>query len=492
MDHYFVDQKSKRIFYIPNGVVYNNIHNEALIMWCAQYLSPQSTLIDCDANIGGFSILLSSVCQQVVAFEKSHYITNTIKINNIKNIKIVNHEHVDELKCDNVSLIVIQNNVDVYLKNMMDTILNNNYPYIVYYEQDDSNHIKQYLTTLEYHVYDIMGCPNWFLAGDHKEYKIKQSEYNDDIVLSPSSSQQVVETTLVKFFSSMIKLSYKKCIMLHCPMGKDRVPNNPAILKSQDGYLCNIRASNYVYDPQFRFLDQGTIHKSDHYMLTLNDDFCIIKTIKLVDKTDNVYYSSFVEGIDDLRLINNHMFICSHGQFSPTRVIKQCLGTFNDQGEVTKLIPLKGPNEMRHEKNWLPFIKNDILYVIYTLHPFVLYEVQQDTGDLILIKNQALTNLNLNNFRGSAPPVDYKNGYLMTAHQACQSVMNYFHRFIWIDQDFTTIKISFPFYFQLQGVEFNCGLALSDEGVMLTHSVWDNNSRLIVVDYDTVNSMLKM
>ena len=42
--------------------------------------------------------------------------------------------------------------------------------------------------------------------------------------------------------------------------------------------------------------------------LTLDDKFMITNTIKLKDVTNNVYYPSFVEGIDDLRLINDEYF----------------------------------------------------------------------------------------------------------------------------------------------------------------------------------------
>jgi hypothetical protein len=488
MDHYFVDQKSKRIFCLPPSLFLNQLPHEALIQWCAQYLSPQTILLDCDANIGAFSVLLSGICQQVVAFEKTSYLTHTTKVNNIKNIKIINHQKVDSLTCFPVGLVVIQNHVDIYLNNMMITLNNNKFPPVVYYQPN--NHVQTTLTLLGYTVYPIGGCSDWFLASDHPKHKKTIEEY-DNIIVSPTSSPQVVESTLIQSFSSMTKLPFKTCIMLHCPMSHERVPNNPSIVKVKNDYLCHIRASNYVYEPQFRFLDGGQIHKSDHYLLTLNNDFCITKTIKLIDKTNNIYYPSFVEGIDDLRLINDYMFLCSHGQFSPTRVIKQCLGHFNHQGEVTSLIPLKGPHEMRHEKNWLPLIKNDMLFVIYTLDPFVLYQVNKENGDLTLIKNEKLTTFNLN-LRGSAPPVPYKNGYLMTAHHSCQSVMNYFHRFVWIDDNFSTIKWSHPFYFDIQGIEFNCGLTLSQEGVILTHSVWDNFARLKVIDYQVVDDLLQI
>ena len=126
---------------------------------------------------------------------------------------------------------------------------------------------------------------------------------------------------LANDYNTIGKIPYKLKWRLDCPMSPYRVPNNPSIINIPGGYLCNMRCSNYVYDPHFRFLE-GTIHLSDHVLLWLNQDFLITKSVQLVDKTNNVYYDSFVKGIDDLRLINDHQFICSHGNFYPHRVIQ--------------------------------------------------------------------------------------------------------------------------------------------------------------------------
>lgn len=469
-----------------------------LIEWCKQYLKPNQNFIDMSCHDGSFSIMLSSCCQQVIAFDcDTNHCVNLSK-KNINNLIVYQYNDtlmIDKLKIKDVGLIKIEGHLEQNLIGLIDTLENNHYPPIIYYDQDNQNNIKKFLTIKGYQIHFINGYPNWYLVSDHQDYKSYNYNLDDaeKIILSPQSNDVLISSTLSNAFQYMNKLSTLSIMLLNIPMKHDRVPNNPSIYQCYDGYLCNVRASNYVYEPQFRFLDGGQVHKSDHYMLKLNNDFNITSTRLLTDVTNNVYYSSFVEGIDDLRLIDNHYFLCSHGNFSQTRVIKQCLGYFNDDGHVTSLIPLKGPFEMRHEKNWLPFINNNDIYVIYTLHPFVLYQVNKETGDLILIKNEKLTDLNLNNFRGSAGPIKYKNGWLMTAHQVCHQQFNYFHRFVWLSEDFVTIKWSQPFYFDIKGVEFNCGLCLShDNNIILTHSIWDNHARLIVVDYHVVDDMLKI
>src|SRR5438445_1571334 len=240
-----------------------------------------------------------------------------------------------------------------------------------------------------------------------------------------------------RLYDYMVKIPYKNKIWLHCPMGMDRVPNNPSIIRTEDGYLCNLRCSNYVYDPHFRFLDDTGVHLSDHVLIYFNHQFLVEKTVKLVDKTDNVYHDSFIKGFDDIRLIDSHRFICSHGNMNNHRTINQCLGTFDDDGHVTRLIQLHGPNPYRHEKNWLPLVIQDELYVIYTTHPFVMYKVDTNNGNMTMVKNEKLTSKNLDGFRGSSAPIKHKDGYLYTIHQVTKE-LSYFHRFVWVDKNFTT------------------------------------------------------
>lgn len=506
--NYFVDKHTKNMFYVPQDQLdyytHHGIDDYLLIDWCKQYLSPTSTFLDIGSQIGAFSIILSKYCKQVYSFDYNIQhctnLSNSVKMNNIHNIKI--HQNnglfmIDTFHLTNIHLIKIYHDLERNFIGLVETLEKNFYPPIIYYDPLKLTTVVQFLTLKGYTIHAIGGCQHWYLASDHTKYKTKNNVHHlqacEDIVLSPQSSPDLISNTLANAFQYMTQLPHKQLIYLNIPLPVDRVPNNPSLCQTNDGYLCNVRASNYVYEPQFRFLDDGQIHKSDHYLLTLNDQLMITSTKKLKDVTNNIYYPSFVEGIDDLRLINHQYFLCSHGNFNNNKIINQCLGTYNNKGEVTRLIPLKGPNEMRHEKNWLPFIQNDQIYVIYTIHPFMLYQVDAKTGDLTLIKNENLTHFNLTNFRGSAGPINYKGGWLMTCHQVCHTRFNYFHRFVWIDQNLTTLKHSLPFYFELKGVEFNCGLCLDEnQDIVITHSIWDNHSRLIVVDHQVVDDMLKI
>jgi hypothetical protein len=508
----FIDDNTNNTFYVSSTndklELYkkNKIYNYNIIDWCKQYLNQNSTFIDINTDIGNYSIILSKYAKHVYATYVNNYdnyisLLYSLNANNIKNIDFFpSEDQLYNLKHINIGLIKISNaNIVDTIKNITPLIIDNYYPPIIYH--DSTNSIIEPFVNLGYKVIKLSGVEDMYFACDNINYiqKNKQICYDsqiknmDDIILSPYSSQQLIETTLYDTRLYMSKLEPLKTWMLNIPLPHNRVPNNPAIYKLPNGlYKCNVRASNYVYDPNFRFLDSHNIHKSDHYMLTLDNNMLITKTVLLKDVTKNMYVPSFVEGFDDLRIINEEYFICSHGNLNTNRIIDQCLGKYDENGNVTSLIKLEGPNKWRHEKNWLAFMDNDEIYVIYTIHPFVLYKINKETGEMLKIKEVLLTNKNLYNFRGSAPPIKYKNGWLCTIHQVCSKPLTYFHRFVWFDKLFEQIIYSKPYYFDTIGIEFNTGIAHHEKGVILSHSVKDNNARLIIVDYNIINQFLEI
>lgn len=445
---------------------------------------------------------------------------NDCLMNNDLNYPIVQVERLDDFDLQDIcfmKLDVVGHELKV-LQGALNTLKNNHYPPFIFNNQNEF--LIQYIKNLGYNVHRVNGT-TMGLASDHEHYKKKEmnrknklSEINlqkylelkdfSNINVLKSIAKEAIHyqdyangikacellsihdsDALIQMYQYIKPIPYKFKMMLNCTMKPNRVPNNPSIIRLENGdYLCNIRCSNYVYEPHFRFLESN-IHLSEHMLITLSPKFMIKKTIELVDKTNNIYYDSFVKGIDDLRLIDENRFICSHGNFNNHRTIQQCLGTFDEYGNITKLIPLKGPDPYRHEKNWLPLIKNDELYIVYMIHPFTLYKVD-DNGELTLIKKLNLVNFDM---KGSASFIPYKDGLLATVHQTTKD-LSYIQRFIWMDKELTTIKYSVPFYFQSKGIEFSLGMCHSDEGLIITHSIKDNDSCLIVVDYDDVDSYL--
>lgn len=451
-----------------------------LINWCAQYITPYNVFIDASAGNGNFTLLLHKLCKYVYCYEPLYknleptmgrvdainiiWCSSTLNLRNINNIGFIKLCHLP-----------LKNAVKI-----IDTLAK--YPPILF----DNVDLRVVLITLGYQVYPINGYDGMYLASDHSDYHQNRLEDYEKIIFNNHETPDAINSVLLKTLDVIKPIKFIKKYHLNCPMSTKRVPNNPSIVKTVGGYICNIRASNYIYTPHFIFLDNDQIHRSDHYQLRLNDDFLIHDIKMLEDVTKNVYFDSFVEGIDDLRMINEKYFICSHGNFNNKGLIEQCLGKIKE-GKVVSLVALKGPNLYRHEKNWMPYINNGKMYVIYLIHPFTIYQIHKD-GVMELVKHVTLGDLNMKNFRGSAGPIRYKDGWLATVHQVAS--MYYIHRFVWFDEDFNTIRVSKPFYFERKGIEFNPGMALHDDGIVLSYSVLDNNASCIVVGDKTIEEYI--
>jgi hypothetical protein len=80
---------------------------------------------------------------------------------------------------------------------------------------------------------------------------------------------------------------------------------------------------------------------------------------------------------------------------------------------------------------------------------------------------------------------------LCTIHQVHYNTpRQYYHRFVWLADDFQTMKYSRPFYFESRGVEFGLSMALGIDTVLLGYSTRDNTANIVVIDDTTVDTMV--
>jgi hypothetical protein len=145
------------------------------------------------------------------------------------------------------------------------------------------------------------------------------------------------------------------------------------------------------------------------------------------------------------------------------------------------------------EKNWLPLLKDDECKIIYGFQPLTIYNLDLESGELTPYLTRHLSNKNLSTFRGSAVPIFYNDGWLMTVHQVYyHKLRKYYHRFVWLSNNFDEIKISKAFYFDKIGVEFNLGLEQNDNEIILTYSIDDNRPTLLTINKSIVDELLKI
>lgn len=324
------------------------------------------------------------------------------------------------------------------------------------------------------------------------KYNTEGYDVCEEIILSTIYDYTFKNSILLMQGNFIEPLKFKFEYTLNCPTVYPYLISSPSIIKENNNYKCNMRAINYKYDNtngSYISRDADGIVRTKNYIMNLSSDFLISDMWELPEYDEFEIFPCHVMGMEDVRLFGPNYFLCTRLDASISHHPVVCFGILKNN-KVVHLSILGDGNKT--EKNWLPMYNKIIneCNIIYSFQPLTIYQLNLSNGDLNLIYQEKLDN-NLDTFRGSAVPIHYKNGWLCTVHQVhYHSLRKYYHRFVWISMDFTTVKYSKNFYFHKNGVEFNLGIAHHDDGLLVTYSIDDANPRIGIVDYDYLDKLL--
>ena len=203
-------------------------------------------------------------------------------------------------------------------------------------------------------------------------------------------------------------------------------------------------------------------------------------------------------GIEDIRFITPNCIYGVRADVDPEWISITYSDFDPKKACVDSCFRLKVRDGKRTEKNWISFIKNDEIHFIYKIEPLEIYKLDKDTKELTKVNdNPNFLNVplevTLGDFRGSSSAIPYKNGYILTIHIVFLNPKNvrvYYHRFCWINNDFTHIKFSKHVYFEKIGIEYNLSLCHSKYGLLVPYSVHDLNPKLGILEYEELDKLL--
>jgi tetratricopeptide (TPR) repeat protein len=290
-------------------------------------------------------------------------------------------------------------------------------------------------------------------------------------------------------------LSYKPIAIEHAPgwsLFNPSVANDPA-----GGLVINIRSSNYTMADDGSYTFQG-----------IEDDE-IIRTVNLLARLDeNLTCSALgqipaqpkgpatrlsrVLGCEDVRLLcvgnswtalatvrdRNHYERCDIALLEIPSLEKP---------DATTLSVIPGPDPARHEKNWMPFVVNGELHILYLSSPTVVGHLDADAH--LVIDSSTNGPPAATHFRGGTQGIPFNDGVLFLIHEvtfvAAQRV--YSHRFIHLTSSITTnggsrwdiTSMSAPFHFLEVGIEFAAGLAVDGDDLVGSFGVRDAEAWLV-------------
>jgi tetratricopeptide (TPR) repeat protein len=283
-------------------------------------------------------------------------------------------------------------------------------------------------------------------------------------------------------------------------------PMNPSLQKTPNGYQVLCRTVNYTQTGAkfFQTIEQSGIFRTKNFLLEYDRNFQLLSQKEIIENLPRKKFRAFnLDGLDDCRLFylnGNICFTCTTMDTNPagTCQISFCqLATPSPENKlyVEQLVPLKGPDPYRCEKNWLPFVQENQLCVIYSYDPLVVYQIDTNTGQCTALHHHD-SPFNFSSFRGSAGPIALGEGYLVLVHEVVHFVdyqRCYLHRFLFLDRSFKITHLSKPFYFLHLGIEYCCGMTLDHSGDQLIIGVGqeDHEAYLCSVPIQTIRSLLE-
>jgi hypothetical protein len=274
--------------------------------------------------------------------------------------------------------------------------------------------------------------------------------------------------------------------------------------------VANIRSVNFIQTDGcnvYQSMDLDHKIRTTNYLALIDPDTCkIVRQWKVIDQPlDN---STDVLGNEDCRIFmyqKRYWFIGNTRGWG-WKTPQMCIGRYEDVlsntdlGSVTCQVDsfkrIGVPDYKGTEKNWLPFIDSSgNLKFLYESSPITIITPNLETGECVkTIVIQEPNTFTFKNFRGGAPLVQFDDGWLYIIHEVGfdDGDRRYYHRIVQLDKRYNPIRVSLPFQFFHNGVEYCMAIVpISTTTYLLSIGVEDSCVYTIKYQRDDIMALLK-
>lgn len=284
---------------------------------------------------------------------------------------------------------------------------------------------------------------------------------------------------------------------------------NPSLGTSDDGVLhLLLRSANYRLAAGGRYDLPEPVVRTANRLVPLDDRLRPAgpaAALPEVPEGDEVHPSR-VSGCEDLRLV------ALDGRWRATATVRdrnpeeRCEVVLLDLGPVggsptgTTLQVLSGPEPELHQKNWMPFVHDGALHLVYRCTPTVVLRVGEGSeGAAVTTVSRRPGPPALADARGGSPGLAVPGGVLFLVHEAVGGGplgRIYTHRLVLLADEgdgWAVTAVSAPFHLLEPTVEFCAGLARhpADPGTaVLSYGRADAEAWLATVALDELLSLL--
>lgn len=269
---------------------------------------------------------------------------------------------------------------------------------------------------------------------------------------------------------------------------------NPSVAADGAGFRMIVRTANYAIERGILHAE-GILHNIN-YMLVLDERLRVTSVDPIVDRSSGPRrYPSRIQGYEDCRLVKvGEDWYATATVCDLNPVERRDIALLRFEGsEVVAVHHLAGPHPERHEKNWMPFVSDGELQIVYRCSPTTILRCDPGSGEVEEVAATPAPAL-ADDLRGGSQGVAVEDGYLFVVHEVDRSasVLRYLHRFLRLDDQLGLAAVSPPFGFTTDRVEFCAGLARHGDGeLVLSFGVSDAAAGLAVVSLAEVIGTLE-
>jgi hypothetical protein len=309
----------------------------------------------------------------------------------------------------------------------------------------------------------------------HPELGLKSSIFT---LLKTTQCNQLVVSNM-KFYVKPISGKIEK-LKIPSAFGEEF---RPSAISLASYPFANVRFVNY-------WIENGEYKTKNGCDVQTENAFINIETGKIIQTMNDSSielprFPTKVRGLEDIRLykMNDKIrFTATSVQEYEENVVRVVEGIYNESiGTYSEVVVLKSPTQKNCEKNWLP-IENTNKF-IYDWFPL---KIAEKTGNSInIVKVVPMPNI-FSLFRGSAPPITYNKNLIALVHFVEYSkIRNYFHCFVELGPDFSPIRMSAPFIFEKNGIEYCVSFRNLENSLMECYfSTMDSDPKKITIDVE--------
>lgn len=299
------------------------------------------------------------------------------------------------------------------------------------------------------------------------QYLIRKSDHMDNVYNN------------MKFYVEPLKwTSIRNHPLLRDVCGHDYHPTSVSIFTHMGQEYHNVRFVNYsINHHDGSYMMKEGKYSDNHKVRTQNACYNPRDNTWIQMKDESVTLDrkdSHIVGLEDVRVYSNGSgklcFTATTKEYSDKIRILQ--GEYNPVGTYSNCVVLDSPLNSECEKNWIPINNTDD--IIYSWNPL---RVGRREGNQLKIHTERPTNWFFQHLRGSAVARIY-NGELWCLVHYVEYCMprKYYHCFVILDPvTFKPLRVSLPFVFRSQSIEYCIGFKKEDEKITCITSFMDDN-----------------